>query len=77
MMRGTPRTFVGTVTLHLEGDVCRHDAQAIRDQVEQLPGVLVSAIDPAGGRVSVTAQRPVDLGEIIAAVERAGARVRS
>jgi len=76
MMRDTPRTFIGPVTLYLESRICRRTAIAVRDELAQLPGVVVCGLDAGVDRFRVTGQRPMDLGEVAAAVERGGARVR-
>ena len=75
-MRGTPRIFVGTVTLCVDGLRVHRVAQAVRGEVARLPGVRVLALDAAAGSVSVTAHLPVDRGDVVAALERAGCRVR-
>jgi len=75
-MRGTPRIFVGTVTLRVDGPRGRLAAEAVREEVARLPGVRVLAVDAAAGTVSVTAHLPVDRGDVVAALERAGCRVR-
>ncbi len=76
MMRDTPRTFVGSVVLHLQGRVCAHVADQVRDQVGTLEGVGFCELDVATGTLLVTAERPVDRTDVVAALDRVGYRVR-
>jgi hypothetical protein len=77
MMRNTPRTFVGPVVLNLRGRVCAHVAEEACDMVLALDGVTHCELDLAAGTVLVTAVQPVDRTEVVAALDRAGCRVRS
>ena len=76
MMRDTPRIFVGPVTLRLEEPTCRHVADAVRDLDELLPGIRVSELDAEAGTVMVSAERPADRADVVAALGRVGCRVR-
>lgn len=76
MMPDTPRAFVGTVTLSVAGLCDADTAAAVAEQLTRLPGVRMAAYDAGAGSVSVTAELPVDRAEVVAAVERAGCRVR-
>jgi copper chaperone CopZ len=77
MMRETPRTFVGTVVFALEGAWCGHNADAVRTEIGQLPGIGLCDLDVAAGTLVVTASAPVDRTEIVAALDRLGCRVRA
>ena len=75
-MRDTPRTFVGSVVLVLDGPVDGPVADAACAAVRQLPGVGRCEPDPAGGTLVVTARSPVDRAEVVALLHRLGCRVR-
>lgn len=76
MMRETPRTFVGTVTFRLEEQSLPEVVQAaFSEGFELLPGVEVSELDVTAGIVMVTAELPVDRGDVVAALGRVGCLV--
>jgi hypothetical protein len=65
MMRGTPRTFVGSTLFRLEGPVCVHVAEAVRSRIGAMPGVSACEFDNRAGVLLVTAEAPVDRSEIL------------
>lgn len=76
MLNDTPRTFVGAITVQVDGMVCRRCRDAVADQIGLLPGVLEVHIDIATGLVTVTAETPVDRVDVAAAVRTAGYELR-
>jgi hypothetical protein len=76
-MRDTPRTFVGTVTVRLASTVSGDVAQSLRGMPALLAGVRVCEVDEVAGTVLVTAQQPTDCGDVAAALERRGCRIRT
>lgn len=74
MMRNTPRTFVGTVTFRLE-DTAAMGTGHLTDGFDLMPGVRISEMDVGGGTVLVTALRPTDWNDVVAALARLGCRV--
>lgn len=75
VLNGTPRTFVGAVTLRLHGPVCHHVADAVVAELEQLSGVRVVELDVGAGVLVVAAARPVDRADVVTALDRLGCRV--
>ncbi|RYP86322.1 cation-transporting ATPase [Nocardioides guangzhouensis] len=76
-MRETPRTFVGSVVLLLEGPVCPHVAAEVRAEIGRLAGVSHCHVDTGAGTVVVTAEAPVDRTDIVGVLDRLGCRVRA
>lgn len=76
MMRGTPRTFVGSVAFRLEGPVCPHVAAEVRERLERMPGLASCDLDVGAGTLVVTAATPVDRADVVAVLDGAGCRVR-
>ncbi len=74
MMRDTPRTFVGTVTIRT-GEISAELAATLRAHDELAPGVTICDMDAEARTVMVTAQHPADRGEVAAALEALGCRV--
>jgi len=74
MMRNTPRTFVGTVTFRLE-DTPGLDAGALAEGFGLMPDVRISEMDVGERTVLVTALRPTDRSDVVAALARLGCRV--
>lgn len=68
MSRLTERTF------RVEGMTCAHCEASVREEVEELPGVEVVAVDRAGGRLVVRGEA-LDEASIHDAVAAAGYRV--
>ena len=59
-------------TYQVQGMTCAHCVSAVRSEIGQLAGVSDVAVDLATGRVTVTADGPLDLDAVRAAVEEAG-----
>ncbi|HEX7716085.1 MAG TPA: heavy-metal-associated domain-containing protein [Marmoricola sp.] len=72
MLSGTPRTFVGSTTFAVAGMVDADSRHAVSARIAAVPGVDAVAVDPASGRVTVRAARPVDRADITAAIGEAG-----
>jgi nucleoid-associated protein YgaU len=77
MMRETPRSFVGTVTLRLCRVPCPHQQQRARAEIAALGGVRLRGFEEEGSAVSVTADQPTDRTAVVQALERAGCQVRA
>ena len=77
MMRGTPRTFVGTVAFLLDGAVPHRVAERLRAELPRLPGIGACDLDPVAGTLLVTATTPADRAEVVAVLDRLGCRVRA
>ena len=76
MMRQSPRTFVGSVGVLLDGPPGDHFADAVVAEVEALPGVSRCALDAAAGTLLVTAREPVDRTDVVTVLDRVGCPVR-
>ncbi|MCB0894720.1 MAG: hypothetical protein H6529_15215 [Nocardioides sp.] len=74
MMRGTPRTFVGTVVLLLREPARENGAAVVAEEVARIPGVGSVELDDAGTLV-VSATAPVDRSDLLALLERLGCSV--
>lgn len=64
-----------TNTYLVTGMTCEHCVKAVREEIEQLDGVVAVAIDLAAGgdsRVDVTAEQPLPLEKVRGAIEEAG-----
>jgi copper ion binding protein len=68
---GTTRTY------SVVGMTCGHCAQAVREEVGKVAGVLDVRVDLASGQVTVESDRPVDALAFEAAVDDAGYQVAS
>lgn len=72
MMRDTPRTFVGTTSFQVVGMTDQDCADAVTAAVASLPGITGVSADPGARCVVVTTDRPLDRGDVVAVIERAG-----
>ncbi|MBX9245620.1 heavy-metal-associated domain-containing protein [Actinotalea ferrariae] len=72
MMRSTPRTFVGSTTVRVAGEVCGHCLDAALVSVRQVPGIRSVAVDHTRRTLTVVADEPVDRADVEAAVTRTG-----
>lgn len=77
MMRGTPRTFVGSTVFTLEDSVCVDVADAVRSRLEALPGVRACEFDVSARVLIVTAESPVDRSTILDVLRATGCAVRA
>jgi len=75
-MRSTPRTFVGSVVLSVDGPVSADLVRAVEAEVGALAGISRCQLDPAGTLV-VTAAAPVDRTDVLEVLDRLGCRVRT
>lgn len=57
---------------HVTGMTCAHCVRSVSEEVSALPGVTDVAVDLESGRLTVTADRPVESDAVRAAVEEAG-----
>ena len=59
-------------TYQVHGMTCGHCVSAVSSEIGQLAGVSDVAVDLAAGKVTVTADQPLDDDAVRAAVEEAG-----
>lgn len=76
MMRDTPRTFVGSAVLLLEGPVSAEAAAAVCAEIRQITGIGSCDVEAGSGTVVVTATGAVDRADLVMALDRLGCRVR-
>lgn len=72
MRSSTPRTFVGATTFVVRGMTCGRCRRAVTEEISAIDGVATVVVDVSSGTVTVTADRPVDRAEIVAAVDESG-----
>ena len=75
MMRGTPRTFVGSVVFLLETPISAEVADLVRADLSRLPGLSRCDLDASSGSLLVTAEVPTDRSDILEGLDRLGCRV--
>lgn len=67
---------MSTTTIYaVTGMTCEHCVKAVREEIENLDGVIAVDIDLAAGgesRVAVTTDTPLPLDQVRSAVEEAG-----
>ncbi|WP_101830003.1 heavy-metal-associated domain-containing protein [Frankia canadensis] len=61
-----------TTAYTVTGMTCGHCAQSVTEELERLPEVSSVTVDLAGNRVTVVSGRPIEDGEVRAAVTEAG-----
>lgn len=66
---------VATTTYRVQGMSCEHCVRAVQTEVSAIDGVTAVDVDLVTGRVTVTADGPVDPAVVRAAVEEAGYEV--
>lgn len=71
-MSNSSETFVGTTTFQVSGMTCAHCERAVTAEVGAIEGVSAVSVDLRSGKVTVSAERPVDRAAIAAAVDEAG-----
>jgi len=59
-------------TYAITGMTCGHCAQAVTEELSQLPGVEAVRVDLASGQAEVSSAAPLDGAAVRAAVEEAG-----
>jgi len=62
-------------TYAITGMTCGHCAQAVTEELSQLPGVEAVRVDLASGQAEVSSAAPLDAAAVRAAVEEAGYRL--
>lgn len=72
MSTSTPRTVLGQTTFVVNGMTCAHCKRALTEEIGTIDGIETVDVDVAGGTVSVTVRRPVDVADIARAVDEAG-----
>jgi len=77
MMRGTPRSFVGTAVFVLDGPVPDRMRETVAAAVGGVPGVGRCDLDLTRGVLLVTAEEPVERGDVLAALDALGRPARS
>ena len=63
---------MSTETYTVTGMTCGHCVASVTEEVSELPGVSDVSVDLESGRLTVTAEPPVDAAQVRAAVEEAG-----
>lgn len=66
-----------TATYTVTGMTCDHCVASVREEIGRVEGVTGVEVDLASGRVTVSADRPVEDAAVAAAVEEAGYEVTS
>ncbi|KAA9393048.1 heavy-metal-associated domain-containing protein [Kocuria coralli] len=61
-----------TTEYQVTGMSCGHCESAVREEVSAIPGVTGIDVSAATGRLTVTAEQPIDDAAVIAAVDEAG-----
>ena len=60
------------LTMDISGMTCGHCVSSVTEEVSAIEGVTDVQVDLASGRVTITADQPVDEPQVRAAVEEAG-----
>ncbi|HEU4544267.1 MAG TPA: copper ion binding protein [Jiangellaceae bacterium] len=63
---------MATSTYQVQGMTCGHCVSAVSSEIGQLSGVSDVSVDLETGKVTVTAEQPLDVDAVRAAVEEAG-----
>lgn len=66
---------MSTSTYTVQGMTCEHCVRSVTEEVSEVDGVTAVDVDLASGRVTVSAERPVDDAAVHAAVVEAGYQV--
>lgn len=61
-----------TAEFTVTGMTCGHCEMSVREEVEQLPGVDGIEVSAQDGTLRVSSTRPLDDGQVVAAVGEAG-----
>ncbi|MET7304474.1 copper ion binding protein [Embleya sp. NPDC005575] len=73
MSTTTSTAAVSTYTV--KGMTCGHCVSSVKGEVGKIDGVTAVEVDLAAGKVTVTADRPIDDAAVTAAVDEAGYEV--
>lgn len=63
---------MSTTQFQVTGMTCSHCEHAVSTEVSQIAGVEKVEVSAATGRLVVVSSAPVDMAEVVAAVEEAG-----
>ena len=63
---------MSTVTVTVTGMTCGHCAASVREEVENIPGVISVDVDLISGKVTIDSDGPIRTDAIQGAVEEAG-----
>ncbi len=66
---------MSTSTYTVQGMTCEHCVRSVTEEVSEVPGVTAVDVELASGRVTVSADQPVDDAAVHAAVVEAGYQV--
>lgn len=66
---------MASTTYQVQGMTCGHCVSAVQSEIGQIPGVADVTVDLQSGRVTITADQPIDDDAVSAAVEEAGYEV--
>ena len=66
---------MSTSTYTVEGMTCEHCVRSVTEEVSDVPGVTAVDVDLGSGRLTVSAEQPVDDAAVRAAVSEAGYEV--
>jgi copper chaperone len=67
--------MASTMTYQVNGMTCGHCVASVTEELSAVPGVTAVQVDLASGRVDVTADAPLEMSAVVAAVEEAGYEV--
>jgi len=76
-MRNTPRTFVGSVVLSIDGPVSEDVIDVVHAELGLVAGISRCELDSAAGTLVVTATAPVDRTDVVEVLDRLGCRIRT
>ena len=63
---------MATTEYRVTGMTCAHCERAVAAEVNQIPGVTVTGVSAATGRLVVSSETAVEDAEILAAIDEAG-----
>jgi len=66
---------MSTSTYTVEGMTCEHCVRSVTEEVSEVAGVTAVDVDLGSGRLTVSAEQPVDDAAVRAAVSEAGYEV--
>lgn len=56
----------------VSGMTCEHCVRAVTEEVQAITGVRQADVDLASGSLTVTSDQPLDVHQVVAAVDEAG-----
>jgi copper chaperone len=66
-----------SVTVNVTGMTCGHCAMSVREEVENIPGVIGVDVDVDSGKVTIDSEAPIQADAIQGAVQEAGYQLAS